>query len=107
MAATLKKVAVGNILSTRTLVMTATAGVQTIIIGGSVSNTDATGAYHGVTVEVQQVDSSYINLVTSAPISVGGSLLLPKIVLAPGEKVYMTADSPTFLQAHISYVEKT
>jgi hypothetical protein len=107
MAATLKKIAVGNILSTRTLVMTATAGVQTILIGGNISNTDVTGAYHGVTVEVQQVDSSYINIVTLAPIAVGGSLQVPKLVLAPGEKLYMTADAPTFLQAYISYVEKT
>lgn len=106
MAASLKKAsaAIGN---TRTLVLTGTSGVQTIIIGGTIANTDATEAYHGVTVEVQSVDNSYTVLVKNAPISVGGSLLLPKFVLGPGEKIYMTADAATFIQAHISYVEKT
>lgn len=105
MAATLKKAsaAIGN---TRTLVLTATASVQTIVIGGTVSNTDATEAYHGVTVEVQNADSSYTVLVKNSPISVGGSLMLPKIVLLPGEKVYMTADANGFVQAYLSYVEK-
>jgi hypothetical protein len=107
MAATLKKIAVGNILATRTLVMTAAASVQTIIIGGNISNTDVTGAYHGVTIEIQQTDTSYINLVTQAPIVPGGSLQLPKIVMVSGEKLYMTADAATFLQAHVSFVEKS
>lgn len=106
MAASLKK-ATALIGSTRTLVLTATTGIQTIVIGGTISNIDPAGNYHGVTVEVQQLDSSYINLVTTAPISVGGSLLLPKFVLGPGEKLYMTADAATFIQAFVSYVEKT
>lgn len=106
MAASLKK-ASANIGTTRTLVMTATAGIQTIIIGGTVSNTDATEAYHGVTVEVQALDSSYAVLVKNAPVSVGGSLILPKFVLGPGEKLYMTTDTVSVVQAYVSYVEKT
>lgn len=106
MAASLKKASalIGN---TRTLVLTATAGIQTIIIGGTISNIDATEAYHGVTVEVQALDSNYTVLVKNAPVSVGGSLILPKFVLGPGEKIYMTADAASFIQAYVSYVEKT
>lgn len=106
MAASLKKASapIGN---TRTLLLTATAGLQTIIIGGTVANTDASENYHGVTVEVQAVNSSYTVLVKNAPVSVGGSLMIPKLVLDPGEKLYMTADAAGFIQAHVSYVEKT
>lgn len=106
MAASLKK-ATALIGNTRTLVMTAAAGIQTIIIGGTVSNIDATEAYHGVTVEIQNADSSYTVLVKNSPISVGGSLVIPKLVLAGGEKLYMTADAASFIQAYVSYVEKT
>lgn len=87
--------------------MTGAAGVQTIIIGGTISNNDATEAYHGVTVEVQNSDSSYTILVKNSPVSVGGSLLLPKLVLGATEKLYMTADAGGYLQAYVSYVEKT
>ncbi len=106
MAASLKRVS-ANIATTRTLVMTATAGIQTIVIGGTVSNTDATQAYHGVTIEIQDLSSNYVNLVTLAPIAYSGSLVLPKFVLGPGEKLYMTADAATFVQANVSYVEKS
>lgn len=105
MAATLKR-ASANILNTRTLVLTAAGGYQTIIIGGTVANTDAAEAYHGVTVEIQKVDSTYVTLVKNCPISVGGSLMLPKVVLEAGDKLYMTADASTFIVAHVSYVEK-
>lgn len=106
MAATLKR-ASANVLTTRTLVMTASAGLQTIIVGGTVANIDATEAYHGVTIEVQKVDSTYVTLVKNSPVAVGGSLILPKTVLEAGDKLYMTADVAGMVVTHVSYVEKS
>jgi hypothetical protein len=107
MSATLKKVS-GAIAATRTLLLTATAGVQTIVIGGTVSNVDTTGVYHSATVEILQADgTTYISLVTQAPVALGGSLVFPKFVMASGEKLYITADVANMVVAHVSYVEKT
>lgn len=106
MAATLKR-ASANITTSRTLVVTAAPGLQTIVVGGTIANTDATETYHAVTVEVQKSDSTYVTLVKSSPIAVGGSLLFPKTVLEAGDKIYMTADANGFLVTHLSYVEKS
>lgn len=106
MAANLKRTT-SSVGTTRTLALTASAGVQTIIIGGLISNSDATEAYHGVTVEIRKPDNVYVILVKNSPVAVGGSLMIPKIVLDPGDKVYLTADASNVIQAHISYVEKT
>lgn len=105
MAANLKRTT-SNVGTSRTLALTASAGVQTIIIGGLISNSDPTEAYHGITIEIQKPDNAYVVLVKNSPVSVGGSLMLPKIVLDPGDKVYLTADAASVVQAHISYVEK-
>lgn len=106
MAANLKRTT-ASVGTTRTLVMTASSGVQTIIIGGLISNSDPTEAYHGATMEIQKPDNSYVTLVKNAPIAVGGSLMIPKIVLDPGDKVYMTSDAANVVQVHVSYVEKS
>lgn len=106
MAATLKR-ATAIVASTRTLALTATTGVQTIVIGGTISNNDATGVYHSLTAEIQLADLSYVALVTNTPIAVGGALNLPKFVINAGEKLYLTADVSSQLTAYISYVEKS
>ncbi len=106
MAALLKR-ASASIATTRTLILTAAASLQTVIISGTVSNVDATEAYHGVTIEIQKPDSIYVVLVKNAPIAVGGSLMIPKIVMAEGDKLYMTSDTAGVLATHISYVEKS
>jgi hypothetical protein len=93
---------------TRTLVYTAPASTQSVVFAGTVANIDTTGLLdHLVTIEVQKVDTSFVSVVTQAPISFGGSLSLPKIVLASGEKLYMTADTASKLVTRISVVERT
>lgn len=106
MSATLKRTS-SPIASARTLVLTAQDRVQTIVIGGFVANKDATEAYHGVTFEVQKPDSTITTLVKNAVVAVGGSLVIPKIVMESGDKMYLTADADNVLEAYVSYVEKS
>ena len=106
MAANLKRTT-SAINNTRTLIHTAVEGVQTILIGGFVSNKDATEAYRGVTIEIQKLDGTYVVLIKDAVVAVGGSLVIPKLVMDPWDKLYMTADVSGVLETHISYVEKT
>lgn len=107
MPSALKK-ATAAILATRTTVITAAADpVQTIVITGTVSNIDtANKATHFVTIEVQ-TGGTYRVIVKDAPVPYGGSLQLPKIVLAGADVLHMTASLVSVLEGYVSYVEKS
>lgn len=105
MASSLKKVtaAVGT---GRTSVLTAAAAKQTIVITGTVSNLDtANKGTHFVTIEIQ-TGATYRALVKDAPVAYGGSLELPKIVMAENDIMHMTASAASVMEAYVSYVEK-
>jgi len=105
MASTLKKVT-AVVGTARTSVLTAAAAKQTIVITGTVANLDtANKGTHFVTLEVQ-TGATYRTLVKDAPIPYGGSLELPKIVLAANDVLHMTASAASVLEAYVSYVEK-
>jgi len=105
MASVLKKSS-AIVGTSRTSMITATAGKQTIVINGLVSNNDSTNkATHFVTIEVQ-TGATYRVLLKDGPVPYGGSLELPKIVLAAGDVLHMTASSASVLQGYVSYVEK-
>lgn len=105
MASILKKVAL-PLTNARTLMFTATADKQTIVVTGTVSNVDTTNkATHFVTIEVR-TGVDYRVVVKDAPVPYGGSLELPKIVLAAGDMFYMTAEASGMLEGYVSYVEK-
>lgn len=105
MASALKKVTAALGVA-RTSVLTAAAAKQTIVINGLVSNNDsANKGTHFVTVEVQ-TGATYRSLGRDLPIPYGGSLELPKIVLADGDVLHMTASAASVLEAYVSYVEK-
>lgn len=105
MASDLKKSAAA-ILATRTPLITAAALKQTIVITGTVSNLDtANKASHFVTIEVQ-TGGTYRVIVKDAPVPYGGTLILPKIVLAAGDILHMTANLANMLEGYVSYVEK-
>lgn len=105
MASVLKK-ATAAIAATRTSVLTATAAKQTIIITGTVANTDSTNkATYFVTIEVQ-TGATYRVLVKDAPIPYGGALELPKVVMEAGDVLHMTGSAASVLEGYISYVEK-
>lgn len=96
------------ILSTRTLLYTCPAATQGILFSGTISNIDnALQADHNLTLEVQKVDTSYVVSLNKIIISYNSSLNLPKIVLSPGEKIYLTADLASVLSARVSIVQKT
>lgn len=105
MASILKKVAL-PVANSRTAFFTAAADKQTIVITGTVANTDTTTkATHFVTIEVFD-GSSYKVVVKDAPVPYGGSLELPKIVMEEGDIMNMSADLSGVLEGYISYVEK-
>lgn len=96
------------VLSTRTLLYTCPAATQSVVFSGTVANVDDTNmADHTITIEVQKVDTSYVNTINAVPIPYGSSLSLPKIALAAGEKLYFKADAASSLVARLSIVEKT
>lgn len=95
-----------DILVTRTPLIDATAGKQTIVITGTVSNIDtANKATHFVTIEVTTGAVNRV-ILKDAPIAYGGSLILPKIVLVAGDILNMTASLDGVLEGYVSYVEK-
>lgn len=105
MASSLKKAAAA-IANTRTTLLTAPAGKQTIVINGLVSNLDTTNkSTYFVTIEVG-TGATYRVLVKDAPVPYGGALELPKIVLIAGDVLTMTASASSVLEGYISYVEK-
>lgn len=98
-------VAIGT---SRTLLYTCPGSTQAVIFAGTVANIDSTNkADHVLTIEVQKVDTSYVVAGMQIPVTYGGSLILPKIALLAGEKVYLTADATSSLVCRASIVEKT
>lgn len=96
------------ITTSRTLLYTCPAATQAVVFSGTVSNIDTTNkADHVVTVEVQKVDTSFVNILKEVPITYGGALSLPKIALLAGEKIYLTGDANSTLSTRVSIVEKT
>lgn len=105
MASILKKAAL-PITASRTTFFTATVGKQTIVVTGTVSNLDtANKATHFVTIEIA-TGANYRVIVKDAPVPYGGSLELPKIVMAAGDIFTMTGSSAGVLEGYVSYVEK-
>lgn len=105
MASLLKKAAAALGI-TRTAMVTAAAGKQTIVITGSISNLDTTNkATYFANIEVQ-TGGNYRMIVKDAPIPYGGSLQLPKIVLDPLDVLHFTASAAAVLDGYVSYVEK-
>lgn len=104
MASTLKET--GTMLAaTRTVVLTAPAAKQTIVVSGTVANVNASRATYFVTIEVGS-GATYRTIIKDAPVPYGGSLIVPKIILTAGKTLNMTASAAASLDAHISYVEK-
>lgn len=96
-----------TVLSTRTLIYTCPAATQSVVFAGTIANIDDTNLLdHWIKIEVQKVDTTYVTIVNKAPITYGGSLSVPKIVLIAGEKLYLTSDTSNVLGARVSAVEK-
>lgn len=105
MASTLKK-STALIGATRTALLTAAAAKQTIVITGTVSNTDSTNKVtYFVTIEVQ-TGATYRVIVKDAPVPYGGALTLPKIVMDAADVLHLTGSAASVLEGYVSYVEK-
>lgn len=92
--------------TSRTTLITAAAGKQTIVVTGTVANIDVTNkATHFVTIEVN-AGGTYRAVVKDAPVPYGGSLELLKIVLQAGDVLVMTASTTGVLEGYVSYVQK-
>lgn len=97
-----------KIESTRTLAYTCPGGKVGIVFSGVIPNVDSVIKQDRfLTVEVQKLDLSYISIFKDIPVPYGNSLALPKIVLTPGEKLYLTADASNVLQSRISIAERS
>lgn len=93
--------------TSRTLLYTCPALTQAVVFSGTSANVDNTNMQeHWVTYEVQKVDTSYVLVLNKIAIPYGNSLLVPKISLVAGEKIYVTTDTANMVQARLSIVEK-
>lgn len=105
MASTLKK-STAAVLTTRSALITAAVGKQTIVVTGTISNIDTpVKASHFATLEVQ-TGATYRVIVKDAPIPYGGSLQLPKIVLEAGDILHVSGLTNGVMEAYVSYIEK-
>lgn len=95
--------------NTRTTVYTCPGSgvLNTIVFSGTAANIDTTNKVdHWVTLEVGT--GSPAAVLVQVPVPWGGSIKFPKLNVAPGESVYVTADTNlTGIQANISLVERS
>lgn len=105
MASSLKRTS-SALAATRTVVHTAAANLQTVIVNGLVSNISASKATFFVTIEVG-TGTTYRTILKDAPVPYGGALELPKMFLAAGDTLNFTASAASALEAYVSYVEKS
>lgn len=95
--------------NTRTTLYTCPAsGVSnSIVFSGTASNIDTSGKLdHWITLEVGT--GSPTAVLTQVTVPWGSSLKFPKLNVAPGESVYVTADvNLTAIAANISVVERS
>lgn len=97
-----------SIGSTRTLLYTCPSGTQAVIFSGTVSNIDGSHLDQSLTIEALKVDgTTYIMVGNAIIVPFGSSLILPKIALLAGEKLYLTGSTAGSLTARASIVEKT
>lgn len=109
MATTFKRAAAlaGN---TRTTVYTCPASgvLNSVVFSGTAANIDATNKLdHWVTIEVGTGGSPVV-IMAQVPIPWGSTIKFPKLNLAPGESVFVTADiNLTVVHANISLIERS
>jgi hypothetical protein len=96
-------------LSTRTqLYGPVPIGTTSIVFSGTFANVDSTNkSDHNVTLEILNTSNNYIPVFKEIPIPYGGSSKCPKIVLFPGEYIYVTSDNDNMIQAQIDVLERT
>lgn len=84
------------------------AGVTSIVFAGTFSNIDSTNkSDHVFTLEIFNAASVYIPVLKEVPVPYGGSSECPKIVLLPGESLYVTAAEATAIQASVNVLERS
>lgn len=107
--ATAFKRAAALALATRTTVYTCPASgvLNTIVFSGTAANIDSTNKLdHWVTLEVGTGSPAVVLM--QVPVPWGSTIKFPKLNLAPGESLFVTADiSTTVIQANISLVERS
>ena len=95
--------------NTRTTVYTCPGSgvLNTIIFSGTAANIDSANKVdHWITLEVGT--GSPASVLVQVPVPWGSSIKFPKMVLAPGESLYVTADvNLTAISANISLVERS
>jgi hypothetical protein len=88
-----------------TLAYTATTGRTSVVFSGNITNTSP-NSEHLVTLKLyQNVGGVYAIQFLDVPILYGGTLLLPKYVLASQDKIYLSCDTSGVLQASFSILE--
>ena len=95
--------------NTPALLYTAPFGSTSIVFSGTVSNIDSTlKTDHMVTVEIRKTDNSYKVVLKEVPVAYGGTLMLPKTILSPGEALYITSvDASSCLTAIVAVALKS
>jgi hypothetical protein len=84
------------------------SGVQAIVFSGTFSNLDTTNkSDHLFTLEILNAGAAYISLLKDVPVPYGGSSECPKIVLLPGESLYVTAADAVAIQASVNILERS
>lgn len=93
--------------TTRVLLYTCPAATQAVAFSGTATNIDnALMQEHWITLEVRKVDTSYVLVLNRIAVPYGNSLTIPKVALAAGESLYVTADAANVMQTRFSIVEK-
>lgn len=81
------------------------AGVTSIVFAGTFANIDSSTLQHKITLEVRNAASAYVQVLPSIPVDPGSASKCPKLVLLPGEYLYVTADAAASIQASVQILE--
>ena len=81
------------------------SGTTVIVFSGAFANTDTTNQVnHWVTLIRDNGSGVQSQLLTEIPIPFGGTSMCPKIVLLPGEELYVLADTASVVACTVEVV---
>lgn len=107
MALNLTNAKVSPANTARTIVYEAPSGVTGTVFDGTVSNSDDTNkAVHYATLELWDT-GVFTSLVKNMAVPYGVSPQIPKLVVKPGQRLYVTIESANVLDIVVSIAERS